>query len=103
MPMLADAGAVAEVFEAGMLLCFGFAWPIDILRTLRTKRVVGKSVLFMSIILAGYLAGMAAKLIRAYVHGAWPELVTGLYLLNAALIGVDIALCFRYREKHGAE
>ena len=100
--MLADAGAVAEVFEGAMLVCFGFAWPIDILRTLRTKRVIGKSVLFMSIILGGYLAGLAAKLIRAYQHDAWPELVTALYLLNAALIGIDIALYLYYRKQNGA-
>jgi len=74
--------AVAELFEAGMLICFGFAWPVDVIRTLRTRRVEGKSVGFMSLILLGYLFGMTAKLLRA--GGGWPELVTALYVFNAS-------------------
>ena len=97
--MLASAIALAEVFEAAMLVCFGLAWPIDILRTLRTRSVAGKSILFMSIILAGYLAGLAAKVLRASAAGTWPERVTLLYLVNAALVTVDIGLCFRYRGR----
>jgi hypothetical protein len=89
---------VAQVFEAGMLICFGFAWPVDILRTLRTRRVEGKSIAFMGLILLGYLSGMAAKLIRAAVGGGWPETVTLLYALNAVLVAIDIALVLRFRR-----
>ncbi|HUU10879.1 MAG TPA: hypothetical protein VM431_10120 [Phycisphaerae bacterium] len=88
---------IAEVFEAGMLVCFGFAWPLDILRTLRTRRVEGKSVGFMSLILLGYVCGMAAKVIRA--GGDWPELVTALYAFNALMIAIDIALVLRFRAR----
>jgi hypothetical protein len=73
---------------------------VDILRTLRTKRGVDKSVLFMTIILAGYLAGLAAKLLRAWESGARPELVTGLHVLNAVLISIYIALFFYYRRRN---
>lgn len=98
--MLADGMAVAQVFEAGMLVCFGIAWPVDIVRTLRTRRVAGKSPLFMAIILLGYVAGLTAKLVRAGAEGARPELVTGLYGLNAVLILVDIGLYYHFR-RHG--
>ena len=64
---------VAQVFEAGMLICFGFAWPVDILRTLRARRVEGKSVAFMGLIFLGYLSGMTAKFLRAGVAGAGPS------------------------------
>jgi hypothetical protein len=89
---------VAQVFEAGMLVCFGFAWPIDIMRTLRTCRVEGKSVTFMGLILLGYMAGLTAKVLRAGVAGRWPEWVTALYALNACMVTIDIALVLRCRR-----
>ncbi len=52
-----------------MLVSFGFAWPIDVIRTLRVRRVEGKSVGFMALILAGYLFGLTAKVVRAWATG----------------------------------
>jgi len=89
---------VAQVFEAGMLICFGFAWPVDILRMLRTRRVEGKSTAFMGLILFGYLSGMAAKFIRAGAASVWPEPVTLLYAVNAILVAIDIGLVVRFRK-----
>ena len=91
--------ATAELFEAGMLVCFGFAWPVDVIRTLRTRRVEGKSPAFMSLILLGYLFGMTAKFLRGW--GDWPELVTALYAFNATMLAIDIWLCFHFRRKPG--
>jgi urea transporter len=88
----------AQGFEAVMLLCFGISWPASILRTYRAKSVAGKSLLFLSLIFTGYLAGIAAKLIRASHQGGYPEWVTGLYALNALLVGADIALYLRYSK-----
>ena len=95
--MPAWLGAVAQVFEAGMLVCFGFAWPVDIYKTVRTRETRGKSVRFMSLVFLGYLCGIAAKFIRA--EGALPETVTWLYALNAVLVGIDIAVCLHYRSR----
>ncbi len=86
-----------------MLVCFGIAWPVDIARTLRTRRVVGKSPLFMFIIFLGYAAGLTAKLVRSVAEGRRPELVTGLYVLNAVLILVDIGLYYHYRRHPGGQ
>jgi hypothetical protein len=87
----------AQVFEAGMLVCFGFAWPIDILRTLKRRRVEGKSVTFMGIVLMGYMSGLTAKFIAACAGSCWPQPVTALYALNAILVAVDIALVIHFR------
>ena len=87
---------LAELFEAGMLVCFGVAWPVDIVRTLRVRRVEGKSIGFMALILLGYLSGMTAKIVRAW--GAWPELVTALYAVNAAMVAADIAVTLYFRR-----
>jgi hypothetical protein len=100
--MLATLLAVAQVFEGGMLACFGFAWPVDILRTLRTRQTLGKSIGFMSLILAGYVSGLAAKCIRAADTGGLPETVTVLYGVNAVLVAIDIALTVYYRARPAA-
>ncbi|HUS91995.1 MAG TPA: hypothetical protein VM695_09095 [Phycisphaerae bacterium] len=97
--MLAMALTIGQVLEAGMLICFGFSWPVDILKTWRAKRTEGKSLIFMSLILTGYLFGLSAKLVRAAQAGETPERVTALYVVNAVLIAVDIALTWYYRVR----
>ena len=74
-----------QFFEGAMLVCFGVSWPIAILKTFRTKRVEGKSRIFLILVFVGYLAGIAAKFLRAHTGGAPLEMVTGLYALNALL------------------
>lgn len=98
MLLAVEPVTIAQVFEAGMLICFGFAWPVDILRTLRTRRVDGKSVTFMGLILLGYACGMTAKCIRACLLGCLPEPVTALYALNAVLVAIDIGLVLHFRK-----
>jgi len=88
---------IAEIFEAGMLVCFGFAWPVDVVRTLRVRRTWGKSIGFMTLILVGYLFGMTAKVMRAW--GAWPEAVTALYAFNAVMVATDIAVTLYFRRR----
>ena len=86
-----------------MLVCFGVSWPVDILKTWRTKRTEGKSLAFMGLILAGYLFGLTAKLARAAGGGVWPEAVSALYAVNAGLIVADLALTVRLRRSGGGE
>ncbi len=93
------AATVGQVLEAAMLICFGVSWPVDIWKAWRTRRTEGKSLAFMCLIFAGYVAGTAGKLTRALPAGDWPELVTALYALNAALVAVDIALYMRFRPR----
>lgn len=82
-------------FEAVMLLCFGVSWPISIAKSLRTKRVSGKSPLFMTVILLGYVSGLVHKLLYD------PDGVIVLYLLNAVLVAVDLSLYFHYLPLEG--
>ncbi len=97
--LLAQFPALGQFLEAGMLICFGISWPVDILKALRTRRTEGKSLAFRVLIFAGYLSGLAAKFFRAGLTGAWPEPVTALYALNALLVGVDIGLYLRFRPR----
>jgi len=95
-------GPAAQVFEGAMLICFGVAWPVDIYKTLRKRRTVGKSITFMALVLVGYGCGLAAKFIRGAGEGAWPETVTVLYVVNAILVAVDIVVTVHFRRRERA-
>jgi hypothetical protein len=81
-----------SVFEAAMLVCFGVSWPVSIAKSVRTKIVAGKSPLFMAIVMVGYLSGLLHKAFYAF------DGVTALYAVNLALVGMDLALYYRYRR-----
>ncbi len=80
-------------FEIGMLVCFGFSWPISIWKLWRAKRSEGKSRLFASIVLAGYVCGILHKLI----YSLDPVIV--LYVVNLAMVGFDLHLTNQYKNK----
>jgi hypothetical protein len=86
-------------FEAVMMICFGVSWPVAIYKTLRTRRTEGKSLLFLLLILVGYLAGITAKFIIAAQSRSWPSWVTLLYAANAIMVAVEIFLYQKYRPR----
>ncbi len=79
-----------SIWEVLFLLCFAVSWPISIAKALRTHVVAGKSPLFMSLIILGYLFGIIHKLIHNY------DVVMWLYVLNGTMVAVDLALYFYY-------
>jgi hypothetical protein len=79
-----------SIFEVMMLVCFGISWPISIAKTLRTKQVAGKSPAFMLIVILGYLSGVMHKLLYSR------DWVIALYALNLVMVGIDMALYFRF-------
>ena len=76
--------------EAGMLFCFGFAWPFNIYKSYKTRANVGKSLLFLIVIWLGYLLGILYKAFSP-VH----DFVLWLYVLNIVMVSVDIGLYYR--------
>lgn len=88
-----------------MLICFGLAWPLSIIKSWRSGTNKGKSIFFMSVILTGYISGL--------IHKFWwqenIDKVIWLYALNTILVFIDIALYFRNlrfdrnRELEGVE
>jgi hypothetical protein len=80
-------------FEALMLICFGVSWPVSIFKSLRTRVVVGKSPMFMTIVCVGYLSGVVHKLLYSR------DWITLLYALNFLLVATDLTLYFRFLPK----
>ena len=79
-----------SIWEILFLLCFAVSWPISIAKALRTKVVAGKSPLFMSLIILGYIFGIIHKL----THNA--DYVIWLYVLNGSMVFTDLMLYFYY-------
>ena len=81
-----------SIFEITMLICFGAAWPFSIARSWKARSTNGKSVIFLWIILVGYAAGIAHKLIYSRDGVIW------LYAANAIMVIIDISLYYRNRR-----
>ena len=72
-----------------MLICFGAAWPFSIYRSYTSRSTGGKSVVFLYIILLGYVFGIAHKFYY------YMDPVIYMYALNGLMVIVDIALYHR--------
>lgn len=78
-----------SIFEVFMLICFGFAWPIAIYKSITSKSVKGKSLLFIYVILAGYIFGIVHKIIYSL------DFVIILYVINFCMVFIDLMLYYR--------
>ena len=76
--------------EAGMLFCFGFAWPFNIYKSYKARTNTGKSLLFLIVIWMGYLLGIIHKALSPD-H----DFILWLYVINVFMVSVDIALYYR--------
>ena len=86
-----------SVWEVLFLLCFAISWPVSIANSLRTKVVIGKSPLFMSLIILGYIFGIVHKLLYSR------DIVIFMYMFNATLVATDLFLYFLYIGKNRKE
>lgn len=81
---------MAQIFETGMLVCFGLSWPFNIAKSLRARTAKGKSMLFEIIVIAGYLMGLAGKFISGNV-----TYVAAVYVLDILMVSCDLVITMR--------
>lgn len=81
-----------SIFEIGMLACFGAAWPMNIIKSWRSRTAAGRSVTFQWAILAGYICGITHKLMYSN------DIVLYLYILNFLMVSFDTYLYYRNRR-----
>lgn len=84
---------MSQFFEALMVICFGISWPMNIIKSLKTRTAKGKSLLFLLFILVGYVFGISAKLISGNI-----TYVFFFYVLNFVMVGTDVILYFRNKK-----
>ena len=91
---------MAEFLEVVMIVSFGASWPMNVIKSYKARTAKGKSVAFLLLILFGYIAGIASKLINeaymAQIAEKWYVLF--FYVLNFTMVGVDVVLYFRNRR-----
>lgn len=79
---------MVSAYEVLMLICFGAAWPFSIYKSYKSKSTAGKSVIFLFIVLVGYVFGILHKLFYNM------DMVIYMYALNGTMVMIDIALYF---------
>ena len=84
----------AEICEILMIVCFGFSWPMNVIKSYRSRTAKGKSLPFLLLIIIGYVFGIIGKL----VGGDFKWYVLFFYVLNLCMVLADLILYFRNRR-----
>ena len=81
---------MGSILETVMLVCFGFSWPLNVMKAYKAKTAKGTSLPFIMLIIIGYIAGISAKLISGQVN-----YVLIAYILNLAIVSLNVIVYFR--------
>lgn len=84
----------SEICEILMIVCFGFSWPMNVIKSYRSRTAKGKSLPFLLLIIIGYVFGIIGKL----VGGNFKWYVLFFYVLNLCMVLADLCLYFRNRR-----
>ena len=87
-----------ELLEIAMLICFGFSWPLNVIKSYKARTAKGKSLPFLCLIIAGYVAGIASKFINPAFDYAEKWYVLFFYFLNLIMVSLDLLMYFRNRR-----
>lgn len=81
---------LAHFFEAGMLVCFGFSWPLNVVKAYKAGTTKGTSLAFIMLIITGYIAGISAKIVNNQFN-----YVLVVYFLNLAIVLTNVLVYIR--------
>ncbi len=82
---------ITELCEILMLISFGFSWPMNVIKSIKSKTTKGKSLWFLILILFGYVCGIVSKLTAP----SFKWYVMFFYILNFVMVFTDLCLYFR--------
>ena len=85
---------MGEIFEILMIFLFGCSWPANVIKSFKVRTAKGKSLLFLVLILTGYICGIAGKIIT----GNFKWYVMFFYVLNFIMVFTDFLLYFRNKR-----
>lgn len=81
---------MGSILETMMLVCFGFSWPLNVMKAYKAKTAKGTSLPFILLIVTGYIAGITAKVITNQIN-----YVLIAYIVNLAIVSLNIVIYFR--------
>lgn len=84
---------MGHFFEAMMLVCFGFSWPLNVVKAFRARTAKGTSLAFIILIITGYVAGITAKFINHQIN-----YVLAVYFMNLAIVMMNVVVYIRNRS-----
>ena len=79
-----------EILEIMMLICFGFSWPLNVIKAYKAKTTKGTSLPFIILIITGYVCGICAKLISGNIN-----YVLIAYIFNLVVVSLNLCVYFR--------
>lgn len=91
---------MSELFEIIMIVSFGASWPMNVIKSYKSRTTKGKSLPFLCLIFFGYIAGITSKLINESYMASFDKkwYVLFFYVLNLVMVGIDLILYFRNRK-----
>lgn len=81
---------MGSILETVMLVCFGFSWPLNVIKAYKAKTAKGMSLPFVLLIITGYIAGISAKFITGKIN-----YVLIAYIVNLAIVSLNVIVYFR--------
>ena len=81
---------IAPILETIMLVCFGFSWPMNLIKAYKARSAKNSSLPFILLIITGYIAGISAKIVLGNIN-----YVLAAYLLNLAIVSLNLIVYFR--------
>ncbi len=81
---------MGSILETIMLVCFGFSWPLNVIKAYKAKTAKGTSLPFILLIITGYIAGISAKIIGGQIN-----YVLVAYFINLAIVSLNVLVYFR--------
>ena len=81
---------LGHLFEAVMLVCFGFSWPLNVRKAYKARTAKGTSLAFIILIITGYVAGITAKFLNHQIN-----YVLAVYFLNLAIVLTNVLVYIR--------
>ena len=81
---------IAPILETVMLVCFGFSWPMNLIKAYKARSAKNSSLPFILLIITGYIAGISAKIVMGNIN-----YVLVAYLLNLAIVSLNLVVYFR--------
>ena len=83
----------AHLLEATMLVCFGFSWPLNVVKAYKARTTKGTSLAFIILIITGYIAGILAKIINGQFN-----YVLAVYFLNLIIVFANVFVYIRNKS-----
>ncbi len=84
---------MSAILETVMLVCFGFSWPMNVMKAVKARSAKNMSLPFILLIISGYIAGITAKIMTGQIN-----YVLVAYFINLTIVTVNLFVYFRNRH-----